>query len=62
MENNEEYITIKDGLDVVEKRHLLEITNIMVNAINKKDFIKICKIYGDASERILKKGNKNGDV
>lgn len=50
----EELITIEDGLDVSQKRHLIEITNIMINAINEKEFMAICKIFGDAADRVLK--------
>ena len=45
---------IDDGIDVVEMRELLEITQEMVRYINHEEFNEILKIYNKAIERLSK--------
>ena len=53
----EELIVVKDGLNVIQKRQLLEITRAMINGLNVEEFMEICRIYKRATERLL--DNKN---
>ena len=53
----EEIIVVKDGLNVIQKRQLLEITRGMINGLNVEEFMEICRIYERATERLL--DNKN---
>ena len=57
--NKEDLIVVVDGLDATQKRRLLEITQAMINGINKDELIQICKIYERAAERLLKQEAKN---
>ena len=41
----EELIVVKDGLNVIQKRQLLEITRAMINGLNVEEFMEICRIY-----------------
>lgn len=43
-----------DGIDVVEMRELLEITQTMIRCINREEFNEILKIYDKAIERLSK--------
>ena len=58
MNGKEEYIPVKDGLDVLEIRKFLDVTNTMVRCINREECDEILMIYYKVTERLLKKKNK----
>ena len=51
---NNDFIEVDDGLDVVEMRELLEITQTMVRYINREEFNEILMVYNKAIERLSK--------
>ena len=58
MNGKEEYIPVKDGLDVLEIRKFLDVTNTMVRCINREECDEILTIYYKVTERLLKEKNK----
>lgn len=54
MNGKEEYIPVKDGLDVLEIRKFLDVTNTMVRCINREECDEILTIYYKVTERLLK--------
>ena len=55
LKENKNIVENEDGLSIPEIRHLLEITKLMSGAINRDEFTKICGIYDDCIDRLMKK-------
>ena len=59
---NMEYITLNyKPISFDKQRDLIEVTNLLANALSESDYILIMSIYKGISERILKGSEANGN-
>ena len=49
----EESIIIKDGIDIIQIRTLIETTNTIARGLNEEEFLTIMKFYGKVADRLL---------
>lgn len=55
---SDEVVEISNGIETVQKRQLLQITNVMKDVINPEEFAGIMLIYQRAIKRIEKERGK----
>lgn len=62
LKDNTEYITLNyKPISFDKQKDLIEVTNLLSNALSESDYILIMSIYKGISERILKGSETNGN-
>ena len=58
--NDDKYITIHDGISIVEQRQLIELTRGLMSALTKEEFLQIVRVYNKAINRLTEQAKKEG--